>query len=320
MSEFKDSRILEHFGGKDRALRRNPLHHFQEGFSFVELLVAAAILALTITVAAIAFSAITTSNGRGVGEIDVQLPAGTTLNFYGLTNSVVAVPLAPALGEVLRSEAMRDLLHEDLGRAVATYCLARTNITTFRPGTITVGPAFDGKSVVTPGQFRASLGAAGNQFVDYQGAASNAPSTSLFILQATTNAAVANVRAVYEMDVVPAVEPVGQYVSVRRYAAGALSAFYHAFYEGTNANNFLPPVVFFDRSIVASTGNQAIDRFHQAREMPFYFVWWPDPATTRFWETNAAMPAPATNQPRAGYSQMADRTSYFFVIPAFPAL
>jgi hypothetical protein len=290
------------------------------GFSFVELLVASAILGITIIVAVVAFSTLTTSPGRGIGEVDVQLPAAVMMSHYGISNPVVAVPHAPAYGELLRAEAMRDLLHNDLGHAVAVYCLARSNTTSFRPGAIALGTGFDPRRVVRPAEFRALLGGGGSGFTDYTGPATGLPNTSLFIFEATNTPATGRIRAIYEMDVTEAINPPGLYASVRRYTGSALTAFYHVFYVSTNtnnfANNFMPPAVFFDRQI--TTNGTTADRFRRAQNMPFYFLWWPDPATERFRETNTLMPDPG--QPRRDYHQMADRTSFFFVIPAFPPL
>ena len=288
----------------------------EQAFSFVELLVASAIVAITVTVAVIAFGAIHTGGNRGGTSLDVSLPAGVLANFYGLGGTEVNVSSAPDFGEIARAEGMRDTLHEDLKRAVAVFCLARSGRSTVRPETINLATNFSPQATVRPSDFRALLGAGAVTFTDYQGAATNLANTSLFILQASTNSAVANVRAIYEMDMVSATDPAGIYASVRRYEGSRLTSFYHVFYEGTNANSFVPPVVFFDRSILAATGNPTVDSLRQAANMPFYFCWWPDPATARFWE----LQTPATNSPRNIYTQMAGRTSFFFVIPAFPAL
>jgi hypothetical protein len=290
------------------------------GFTFVELLVAASIAAITLTAAAVAYSTISSRAHWTGGAIDVTLPTGASLNFYGFTNSAVSVNTAPNLGELARSEYMREMLEEDLRYGVAVFCLARNDRSGYRPSTITPGVGFDGRSIVQPNAFRGIIGSSSNQFTAYTGAATNLTNTSLFIMERSTNASAMNVRAVYESDFVPTTSPVGVYATVRRYVAGGLTAYYHVFYPGTNTFNFGPPVVFFDRAAMPATGTVTIDRYRQAQNMPFYLLFWPDPTTPRFWETNSIMSAPASSSPRAGYSQMADRTSYYFVIPAFPAL
>ncbi len=293
---------------------------FLEGFTFVEMLVAVAIFAITITAGVIAYQSISSQAEWTGGAIDVTLPSGVSSSFYGLTNNVIAVNMAPNLGEVLRAESMRELLYEDLNSSIAAFCLARNGISTFRPSTITVGVGFDPRTNASPAGFRSLLGANGDDFTDYNGAATNLTNTTLFILEATTNAATTRVRAIYEADFSRAVSPAGTYASVRRYVQGTLTTFYHVFYPGTNTHNFLPPVVYFDRSIRPTSGTNAVDRYLQAANMPFYYLWWPDPSSRRFWQTISTNGTPTGLQPRAGYWNMADRSSYFFVIPALPAL
>jgi len=291
-----------------------------EAFTFVEILVAVAIFAVTITAGVIAYQSISSQAEWAGGAIDVTLPSGISANYYGLTNNVISVNQAPSLAEVLRAESMRELLYEDLNASIAAFCLARNGLNSARPSSINVGVGFDPRTNMTPAAFRSLLGANGADFTDYTGAATNLINTSLFILEATTNAATTRIRAIYEADFSPAVSPVGTYASVRRYVQGTLTTFYHVFYPGTNAQNFLPPVVYFDRSIRPTSGTNDVDRYLQAQNMPFYFLWWPDPSSRRFSQTISTNNQPTGLQPRAGYWQMADRSSYFFVIPALPAL
>ncbi|MEX1117580.1 MAG: prepilin-type N-terminal cleavage/methylation domain-containing protein, partial [Terrimicrobiaceae bacterium] len=189
---------------------------FLEGFTFVEILVAVAIFAITITVGVIAYQSISSQAEWTGGAIDVTLPAGVNANYYGLTNNIISVNQSPSLGEVFRAESMRELLYEDLNASIAAFCLARNGLNTARPSTINVGVGFDPRTNMTPAAFRALLGANGDDFTDYTGAATNLTNTSLFILEATTNAATTRIRAIYEADFTPAVTPAGTYASVRR--------------------------------------------------------------------------------------------------------
>jgi len=305
---------------RNRDLEMRKTGRFLEGFTFVEILVAVAIFAVTITAGVIAYQSISSQAEWTGGSIDVTLPSGVSANFYGLANNIVAVNMAPSLGEVLRSESMRELLYEDLSSSIAAFCLARNGINDFRPSTITVGVGFDPRTNMGPAAFRTLLGSGGDAFTDYNGAATNLTNTTLFILEATTNAATTRVRAIYEADFNQAISPPGTYASVRRYVQGTLTTFYHVFYSGTNTHNFAPPVVYFDRAIRPDSGTQAVDRYLRAQDMPFYFLWWPDPSNRRFYQTISTNNMPTGLQPRAGYWQMADRSSYFFVIPALPAL
>jgi len=97
-----------------------------------------------------------------------------------------------------------------------------------------------------------------------------------------------------------------------------LTDYYHVFYPG-QANNFSPLAVFFSKASLGSSGTPAIDRYRQAADRPFYFVWWPDPARKNL--ASGYAPESLTNtNPRWDYSGMAGATSFFFVIPAFPPL
>jgi hypothetical protein len=122
------------------------------------------------------------------------------------------------------------------------------------------------------------------------------------------------------MDFVPSVEPAGGTVaSVRRYSGTNTSVptdYYHVFYPGTanGTDGFRPLAVFFGRTAADEDGN---DPFAVAVNQPFTFVWWPDPLVSRL--GGGAVPVSSTNA-RGNYSNMAGRTSLFFVLPAFPSL
>jgi prepilin-type N-terminal cleavage/methylation domain-containing protein len=301
--------------GGDRALSGR----WRDGFTFVEILVASAIAAVTIAVAALAFSTITT-RAPSIGDVDVTLPSGMANNFYGIDTNVVAVGSAPSFTELGRAEALREILEDDLRSAVFTVCLARNGQSSYRPTNISPGVGFDARVRARPADFRAFLQGIGGgaSFIDYEGPATGIDNVSMFIFQPSTNAANFGLRAIYESDIVPTTSPPGVYGSVRRYAGGVLTDFYHVFYPDETASEFSPPVTFFDRTIVTSTNSPAA--YRQAPNSPFYFLWWPDPVNYARLHTNSFIQQTNSSQPRSGYWQMAYRTSYFFVIPAFPAL
>jgi hypothetical protein len=86
-------------------------------------------------------------------------------------------------------------------------------------------------------------------------------------------------------------------------------------------NNFSPLAVFFEKSSLGASGTNAVDRYRQAEERPFYFVWWPDPSRANL-ASDYQPPEAQTNDasPRFNTSGMAGATSLFFVLPAFPPL
>ena len=75
---------------------------------------------------------------------------------------------------------------------------------------------------------------------------------------------------------------VGNYVSVRRYVNGALTAYYDCCFKlsGDGTDSWYPAVVSFERQSrkAVAEGSSSIDRFKIAEEKPFCLVFWPDPS------------------------------------------
>lgn len=292
------------------------LNRLHAGFSFVELLVAVVIGASVLGLAVIAFGSLSRIYPEQPGSLmEVTLPSGVPNNFYGIANATLSVPPAPAAGELARAEALREQLERDVAQAVAVFCLARTNTTTFRPTSITVNASFDGRTLTTPNAFLSVLGSSASSFLPYTGAATNHTRTSLFLLGPGNTTTTLPVLAVYEMDIVGAVQPPGFYASVRRYSGGTLSGFYHVFYPQTAAE-FRPPVAYFARPSQPS-GSGWEWAFQAAPNRPFYFIWWPDPMMASL-PTN--LPAAFNGAARSVYSHLGPATSFFMVLPAFPSL
>lgn len=288
-----------------------------QGFTFVELLVAIVVGAAVLTAAVIGFGTLANIRpGPAGATLDVTLPSGTLQNFYGMTNPVISVEPAPSLGEVARAESLREMLERDIGKAVAVYCLARNGRSAVRPTNISIPVGMDGRSLESPEAFRALVDPGGSTFAPYVGAATNLLNTSLFILAPSESASGLRVQSIYEMDIVQATQPAGFYASVRRYHGGLVSAFYHVFYP-QSAAVFRPPVAFFERSALSTGSINITNAFRGAANRPFYFVWWPDPMQVRL-PTN--VPAAFATNARSVYSHLGLATSYFLVLPAFPAL
>jgi len=304
--------------------------------TFVEILVAGAIAALTLTVAIMVYATLLNSPARSPGaETLSSLSSAMMTDFYDTTNTTLSVPVAPNYGAAAAAQALHSQLETDIASATAIYSLARNGRSTVRPTEIAGLSDEVARSVITPEDFRQHLedsslsgvsGAAGI-FTSYSGAASGLTNTSLFVLGPSTNSSAAAVNAVYEMDFVEVSDPPGIYASVRRYPSAQGTTgydFYHVFYRNDpgrfglgDTNNFQPPTVFFGRQITTN-GVATDDRFRVAENRPFYYLWWPDPAAPRLYSTRAF--TGGTNSARSTYSDMAGRTSLFFVIPAFPAL
>jgi len=312
----------------------------RRGFTLVELVVAAAIATAVITVAVIAFRTLSMSPRTNTAQGDVTLGAATLQNLYpnnfpaGDTHAALTTPYAPNYGEFVNANQMRDYFYDDLRHANAVFCLGREGLNTVRPSTISVGSAFQGRTVATPDDFLAVLSAAYPDaaaiFTTYRGA-STATNGSIFILTPTSSRSEDDdptlrltVQAIYEIDLLPVTNPSGIYASVRRYVNGGMwdsSYSYSVFYPASTAAGtvaFNPLFVAFERAARATESNDTVDRIKKAAGRPFYFIWWPDPSQPSL--KAASADSFASNDPRASYPAMSGRTSFFFVVPMMPAL
>jgi hypothetical protein len=190
-----------------------------------------------------------------------------------------------------------------------------------RPDSLSVGQGIDFREVTSPGAFRDTFEGQLEAFPSGQEGALNwARNASIFVLgtldnvlQSSNNLAV---LAVYEVDFVSTSEPAGgTFASVRRFSGtnnAVPTDYYHAFYpgEGNGANGFRPIGAFFPR---AAAGGGA---FGAATNLPFSFVWWPDPLVSKL-EGDSV---PSASGVPSSYANMAGRTGLFFVLPTFPPL
>jgi hypothetical protein len=143
---------------------------------------------------------------------------------------------------------------------------------------------------------------------------------TIMLLQPSGSATELQVLSVYDVDVIP-VTGLGNYVAVRRYAGGELSAYYDVLYPPGNGDSFLPMAVYFYRRGLASyESNPDVSKYMLAEEQPFYLIWWPDPSS-RTLEAPASPPAPSAPSGSAvwDYYKMGGRTRFMFTVPAFPS-
>ncbi len=310
------------------------------GFSSVELLLALAIGAALIGAAAIAYGSIARSQPRVSGLLGVGLDATKVSNFYNLNQSSVNTSVAPSYGALAQAEDMRERFLADTLSATAVYCLSRSNINSYRPYTITYNPATD-LVLDTNVNFRQHLinkgltsASAFNGARNYDATATNA---TIFVMGYSSSSTALAVSAIYEIDIVRATSPAtGYFASVRRYAAtatssAALTQYYDVYYPPpptppgslkADTENFAPIWVSFERLNRRDKPDTVdVERFKAAREKPFYFIWWPDPAARtlgmQFASSTNNYPS---NDPRRAYNHMCGRTSFMFTVPMFPAL
>jgi hypothetical protein len=177
------------------------------------------------------------------------------------------------------------------------------------------------------------------------------PNCSIYVLGFSKYATHIKVQAIYDVDVIKFAsndprQLSGFFASVRRYSddpdyssqdpaavatpigaiyAGGYEIFYQPSYDGLpllttkwNKDNFAPLFVAFERDVRAAFRETTYDdRFKVAREMPFYFIWWPDPGAANLGPVENSLP---TGDPRQAYNHMGGRTSFMFTVPMFPSL
>lgn len=157
---------------------------------------------------------------------------------------------------------------------------------------------------------------------------------SIFILQHSSEQNKLALRAVYDIDFLAVATPeAGTYASVKRFVpikadiltpdATGLTHFYDVFYAGSDQSptQFGPIFACFERSVrkaVAETSNDKATAFKRAGNRPFYFIWWPDPATPRL--AGAPIGTYSATDPRRYYSQHENQTTWMFTVPMFPPL
>ena len=282
-----------------------------------------AIAASALTVGVLCYSAITQYRKSSTYG-SVQLSAGTVENLYpGTTGPYVSAYFAPNYGRAALAEQLRETFYEDIEHANAVFCLARDGQSTIRPETIAISSGYDARRLDTPEAFRTFLASAiptsSAVFTAYRGA-SAAQNLSVFILMPSGSTATLSVRAIYEIDLIPTSNPSGTYATVRRYQGATCTDYYDVFYPTSSATvPFEPVAVCFERAARLSTvEGSGADLLKVAANRPFYFIWWPDPAVPNL-ETIEQTTYPSSD-PRSAYATMVGRTSFFMVVPMFPAL
>ena len=314
------------------------------GFSSMELLLALAIGAALIGAAAVAYGSIARNLPRVGSSVIVTLDSSKMTNFYGLVQPTVQASVAPSYGALAQAEDLRETFLADTLSATGVYCLSRTDINSFRPASIPYNPQTDvvldsnvnfrqhliNKALITASAFTTKRN------YDTSTTPVPNPSATIFITGYSSVSTQITVSAIYEIDIVRPVSPTtGFYVSVRRYVAtasspAALTQYYDVYYPPpptppsplkADTENFSPIWISFERMNRKDKPETVdIDRFKAARERPFYFIWWPDPAARSLGLQFASDSAYSPTDPRRVYNHMAGRTSFMFTVPVFPAL
>lgn len=339
-------------------LRESSRRYHPRGFSLMELVLVAAVGAIVFTAGALAFRVVAT-NQRSVGAFqEVALPADVGENFYpGSSLTAVDSYTAPNYGRCSQADTLRTLFLEEVEKSVAVFILPRgPHINTIRGRTINLYGRLP-QSLDTPQAFLSFLLAnpatatAAQVFSSYRGAppatatttvstvdpdtgttttstvTNNVTNASIFLLQPSGSNGQLWIRCVYEIDYVglpvnpddpkaPDVNSV--FASVRRYVSDTLTHYYDIVYRDATTADVGIPCVHFERAERAVFAESVPDRFKKAANQPFYLVWWPDPGVQRLKGTGAT--AYTATSPQASYAKHEGQTSYYFVVPQFPAL
>ncbi len=301
------------------------------GWTFVEMLVAGSLSAIFLGAASLVLASVSVNLKRFSSVVTVNLGVDRNQAFYGQAGATVSVYSSPSFGRAALAQEFRELLREDAESASLVHCLPRVLVNTVRPeflryaagdpGSVVPRPRLD-----TPEGFRQFLAEVEPASAGIYDAAirnlppASHPNSTIFVLGPAEDPGYLRVRALYEIDYVPATGPDGTYASVRRYRNGALTHYYDVFFESGAGSLPLPGFVAFERTARrAVTEGTAIDRFKVAEWSPFYLVWLPDPSINPHKVPDSAPSAPA-GSPLAAYEHLGARSSLHLVVPMFPGL
>lgn len=311
------------------------------GFTSAELLMVLTLAAVVIGGVVVSYGTIVRNFNRVGSYVEVPLPSTTVLNYYGASGTSRTCSTAPSYGVHALADRLREQFWSDVTTATAVFCLARNGLNTYRPAWVPYVVGTD-RELDTPQAFREHLitraGIPATLFRSERGF--SAPTTgstlingSIYILGYSDDPANIKVQAIYDIDFVKVNSPQGIYASVRRYApqsavlgATTVSSYtngYEVFYPPSSAttwttDGFSPLFVAFERSSrKALAEGVATDRFKQAAGMPFYMLWWPDPAARNLAAVPNSLPL---SDVRSAYNHQGGRTGYMMVVPMFPAL
>lgn len=319
------------------------------GFTLVEVVFVAAMSVAVFGAAALSFRAISVQQTRATNYGKVTIGSDNLENFYGVTGTDgYNTWHAPNYGRGIRSEELRELFYLDVETASAVFALPRagrsgaTPSTPIRPATLNLPAVTAGLQVDTPASFLSVLSSglnypdAATVFSSYTGLPpATAKNASVFVIQPNPTGDAfkyqLTIRSVWEIDYAEITDGgtlKGTYATVRRYvgpAAGGTAAtlthYYDIFYKDQsmpNSDQNFPAVVSFEK---AARGTSA---YHRAANQPFYFMWWPDPASRTFAYTGAAASklngtAVAATNAASGYALHYGQSSLFLTFPMFPA-
>jgi len=312
------------------------------GFTLAELVVVLALSAVVVGMAVISYRAVTQSAVSLSTQGDVTIGAEANEVLYGDTDTDVAVYYAPNYGRMTQADRMKARFYEDVSQASAVFVLARDGLNwdgtnPIRPSTITNvsgNPPIDtaykfiaalentqagASAVYTDWLSGVSISGITSDADKYRGALSG-DNVSVFIIEPGGTEGVFAVKAIWEVDLIETNSPEGTYASVRRYESTSLTDYYDIFYEGSSGGAaFNPLAVAYERGERTLAGQaSSLNNITIAENMPYYYLFWPDPSFSLIDDAPAA--TYTESSPQFYISDMGNRTQYFFVVPMYPSL
>ena len=299
-------------------------------FSLTEVMIASSISACLITGVALIMSSIGSSLQKQKSNfIKVNIGHKAAKAYYNINSESVNSYNAPNYGRAASADRLKSKFNDDITDCSAVFCLARDGVNTIRPVYIPLDNDIDARTLDSPEAFRNHLGRVMTQsqsvFKSWRGV-SQFKNGSIFILSSSGFDEFIAVRAVYDIDFLRTTSPEGTYASVKRYSWNQLTDYYDVFYPEVILNeSFASIFSFYEKRTRRILKEQEFEKFKMAREMPFYFIWWPDP-TFGFGNRSLFPPSgemsSGTSNPNDGFhhGKLAYSSNYFFTVPLSPSL
>ncbi len=315
----------------------------QQGWTFVEMLVAVAISAAALGAGALAIASISANAKRASSLITLNVGSSTHQKLYGpsRTTAELRTWMAPNYGSLIKAQEIRENMVEDARRASAVFCLQRRNIAAIndavvpamRPSQIPITAAeqmgldnhnaFRDLIIKTNGSLGSEVFTAGYEHLPSLSGSEIGTSWSIYMLGMTTNELRIAVQYIYEIDYFAIGD--GHFASVRKFNpnSSAVEQAYDVYYENETdplkGQPMKPNLVAFESSARRATANASVQKFKVAVSNPFYLIWLPDPSINPLQKLRF-LPTATTGAVREEYMHNGIRTSLPVVLPMFPSM